>query len=1057
MENPRDKARASWGDAQKIRTDIMAKISSLKKERGTTNTTSAFDEVEQTMAEFRLACMNVINHDFEYAAGKNVEHFLWHAHTFLNGEYRKVMSRLLAQNQVVVRRKLEKQYRGFLRTSQSFYRVYIQRLSGRFYIPQLHQVAHGTDIEPEAIPPPDSTPPSRLRAMILKSCQITLVHLGDLVRYRCQMTEKLSNSSTNFDKALEYYGLANAIDPDDGSAHHQLAVLYQLQARHLDIVYHFHRSICIAKPHQLGITNLEREFKGLETSSAARKGPKDPSETMVTWFLRLHAYFFQGEPFSQQTELEEEVLHRVEMTMKSDTDGAVLRRMTFISIAAYDVALEKVRASWTIQGSQSAQFLLRFNIRTLVVLLRVLKAGLLNESATSPAPKGQFDGRDSAESPICFSPLLARLFPFIRIYISWIYVSQTDINNYREFLEPYASDAYRLLADTLTLLNAITDQVAITTPSKYLLPEDVEALGLRPFANDNLPLFIQLKDLLRPSSPKKSKSRKPRQRASGCQYRPDTETVWRIRDIVYCGVLLSNSPACPLVVALRQHEGQDVECWDFTDGPSQKVPISEVIMLRMLNKLKLGNAKPKPDSPAQKDSGPASPEIAVEDEKLSYSDDGDVDPEMQRQPDKGKSVDEQAPFSLLDTDLSGDSEMVNMVNKLLDPTEDSRPQSSQTQADTSYGMNTTTANDIFGQLGANSEHTSAQPSPASKTIPSLPWGYFYKPTPHRSTSQSNNQLSTDGDYIPRSVHGQLDSLEPSSYLDGLATGARQAQVFGPGRVMAPSPALNRHESKGSRDSLEASRTAVLDSLTSALFAQHGLMPNDMQSSDNTVGRMANSPYLGTQRSTPGTSGSPYAPGSGSPYLSNLGLSIGSNSMERSASQLAAMSNPQSSPGPNWTGKPIGTYSGFQEPRSQPKNTSSPGNIDPVAVLPPGSQGLVSRRKAPGPPTPVQQPQSPWLQEPTRSGSTLAFSYSSNLYGGTPAAPLDGPPDAVLSNGSYNTSAPFGRLGAGYKSKDVHAHYQNQVENVLGTENDSYDYERQVLGSALLKKQKQRNN
>ncbi len=39
-------------DAQKIRADIMGKISSSKKERGTTNMTSRFEEVEQTMAEY---------------------------------------------------------------------------------------------------------------------------------------------------------------------------------------------------------------------------------------------------------------------------------------------------------------------------------------------------------------------------------------------------------------------------------------------------------------------------------------------------------------------------------------------------------------------------------------------------------------------------------------------------------------------------------------------------------------------------------------------------------------------------------------------------------------------------------------------------------------------------------------------------------------------------------------------------------------------------------------------------------------------------------------------
>lgn len=51
VDNPRHKARVSWGDAQNLHTDIKAKLSGLKKERGNANTTACFEEVEQMMAK----------------------------------------------------------------------------------------------------------------------------------------------------------------------------------------------------------------------------------------------------------------------------------------------------------------------------------------------------------------------------------------------------------------------------------------------------------------------------------------------------------------------------------------------------------------------------------------------------------------------------------------------------------------------------------------------------------------------------------------------------------------------------------------------------------------------------------------------------------------------------------------------------------------------------------------------------------------------------------------------------------------------------------------------
>jgi tetratricopeptide (TPR) repeat protein len=286
--------------------------------------------------------MKVIFHDFEYAVAKKVENSLWQCHIYLNAEYRKTLGRLNTQNQIVQRRKLDKLYRGFLKTAESFYVVYIQNLYKRFSIPELQQFALGAQPQPTETSAEDVSPATPLRALVLKSCQMTLIRLGDLARYRCQLSDKVSKP--NFDKALDYYSLANNLDPEDGSAHHQSAVLHQILDQHFEIVYHFHRAISVAKPHELAFNNLEREFKSPEGSVQARKGPvKDHLEAMATWFVRLHAFFFHGKLFSQQSELEEEVLHRVEMALKNEGSNILLLKMILINMAAYDISTEKVK------------------------------------------------------------------------------------------------------------------------------------------------------------------------------------------------------------------------------------------------------------------------------------------------------------------------------------------------------------------------------------------------------------------------------------------------------------------------------------------------------------------------------------------------------------------------------------------------------------------------------------------------------------------------------------------------------------------------------------------
>lgn len=291
--------------------------------------------------------MEVIFYDFEYAHEKETEGTLWQMHVALNTEYRRVVAHVNTQNQVVLKRKVDKLYRDFLKTSQFFYRGYIQRLSGQFHIPELQQVAQGLQVDPFVAAQQSPPPSTALRTKLVSSCYLTLVRMGDLARYRCQHTEKASKTSLEI--ALTYYGLAQMLDPDDGASYHQTAVLYQPSAKQLEIVYYFLRSVCVAKPHKLGAANLERALKGVLSSQPGSKAisknvaVKDPNEALTSWFLKLHANYFQGAKFSAQTELEKEVLHRFEVCLKVKGNEALALMMTLANIAACDFAFDNIK------------------------------------------------------------------------------------------------------------------------------------------------------------------------------------------------------------------------------------------------------------------------------------------------------------------------------------------------------------------------------------------------------------------------------------------------------------------------------------------------------------------------------------------------------------------------------------------------------------------------------------------------------------------------------------------------------------------------------------------
>ena len=297
------------------------------------------------VTRLRLACVSTIFLDFDYAVAESTEEVLWQLHSTINGEYRRILSKLRQDSRVVEKRKVETKYGHFLRIAQKFYKGYIQRLAARYDIPDLRRVARGIETEEMNAKDLISPVPSPLSDKVLASCHSTLIRLGDLSRYRVQAKHKKS-----YDVALAFYSLGHGLMPNSGFAFHQMGIVNIEEGNHLDVVYHFYRAWAVKKPHPMARQNLEAKFKSLSShGSSAQRGKSSPGsthETFIMWFLRLHALFYKGEPVSaQHHELEREVMHRLAMAAKDATCAHILLKMSLVNMSATSIASAKSKGT----------------------------------------------------------------------------------------------------------------------------------------------------------------------------------------------------------------------------------------------------------------------------------------------------------------------------------------------------------------------------------------------------------------------------------------------------------------------------------------------------------------------------------------------------------------------------------------------------------------------------------------------------------------------------------------------------------------------------------------
>ena len=455
--------------------------------------------------------------DFHTANEKKIESKLWEAHGKVNARFRSQLAKFKDgedKKKPVEKRKTEKLYLDFIKSSQRFYRGYIQRLASHFSgVPEVLQVAHEFKLESKiveylviawlTIAALSADKPvqadEKLHSQILISCHSTLIHLGDLSRYR---ETELQSKERNWGPAKGYYDLAMTLDPSSGASYNQLAVIALADENHFNAIYYLYRAISVKNPFPTSRANLELDFKKVidrhkKNALLPPQLQRKPGDVLKAHFVFYHASCYSGVDFKQRSELENEILTHLAVDLKEYSLDGIVNRLTLINIAADHLARQKFISECSappqidyqqddsyderaeiqlkllfkmISAEQKSpdptplKFFLTFNIKTFFALLQILSPELSTDEGLTPTA--------------------CRILPSLRHYSSWLICSYELLLTIRdENMIVQIQELWKRYAEVLTLMASFRP-VADMPVVEYLLEEDLKTLAFTPFLNE---------------------------------------------------------------------------------------------------------------------------------------------------------------------------------------------------------------------------------------------------------------------------------------------------------------------------------------------------------------------------------------------------------------------------------------------------------------------------------------------------------------------------------------------------------------------------------------------
>ncbi len=178
---------------------------------------------------------------------------------------------------------------------------------------------------------------------------------------------------------------------------------------------------------------------------------------------------------------------------------------------------------------QSFFFYQRLNVKTMFTLLQILQPEL--ERQVESEDESDLGGaRNTGSEQI--SAVARRVLPGLRHYSSWLTSNAAVLTAQLgdSSLIVQIKELWKIYASTLTLL-ASTFEVSDLPSIEYLLEEDEDTLGFKPFINDRAKRRYYYQDSI---------AQKPKWHQNGVErHHPNVEMFGRIRDFLTEGLLLA--------------------------------------------------------------------------------------------------------------------------------------------------------------------------------------------------------------------------------------------------------------------------------------------------------------------------------------------------------------------------------------------------------------------------------------------------------------------------------------------------------------------------------------
>jgi hypothetical protein len=342
---------------------------------------------------------------------------------------------------------------------------------------------------------------------------------------------------------------------------------------------------------------------------------------------------------------------------------------------------EDLGGNSTPEGTQAVHsffFCFGFNVRMMFMLLQVLQPELEETSIGEDLPS---DESTSAKHRERLTPIMRRVLPALRQYSIWL-VSQVSLiiaPLERGATNIHIKELWKMYADVLTQLVNVFPPLEIKSV-RYLLEEDENTIGFKPFWDPKYPQDCN------PYLDDVSHTLKSRLTDHGVErHLPVMEMHSRIRDILLCGLVL---------------QAQD----QYPDVP---MTVRDGVFVYIEEGLPMANVT----SPVQSFPPSHTPNITAQ---------TSTQPDVHQKVNGNTLVVPARSIAASDSHASTDNEMNRLVDDLVEPPKN-KPSGSD---ETSYGMHSFTANEIFPHISSNrNHHTRVQSIP--KILPSLP-GYGSK-------------------------------------------------------------------------------------------------------------------------------------------------------------------------------------------------------------------------------------------------------------------------------------------------------------------------------------------